>query len=104
MKNHLSAIEMSNADYNQFSIYKNNVKNEIAELSAFLNTLEAKNKERIWLRNLTSGELDDAKLVDGIIGERTIYKIRSDDHNSMFFQKPKRIFFVFDLSARYLEC
>jgi hypothetical protein len=33
-------------------------------------------KERVWLKNQSSGELDDAKLVDGLAGDRLVYKKR----------------------------
>jgi hypothetical protein len=93
---------MSNLDFSTYASHKNNVKREIVELSAFLETVEAKTKERVWITNQSSGELDDTKLVDSLTGERSIYKFRGDDKNSMFFPRPKRVYVVFDLSARFL--
>lgn len=31
-----------------------------------LNSLQAKSKERQWVKHQTSGELDDSKLIEGI--------------------------------------
>ncbi len=39
---------------------------------------QAKGKERQWLRNQALGELDDAKIIDGLTGERAIYKRRGE--------------------------
>jgi hypothetical protein len=41
-------------------------------------TLQAKGKERQWLRHQATGELDDAKIIDGLAGEKSIYKRRGD--------------------------
>lgn len=39
---------------------------------------QAKGKERQWLKNQATGELDDAKIIDGLTGEKTIYKRRGE--------------------------
>lgn len=39
---------------------------------------QAKGKERQWLRNQALGELDDAKIIDGLTGEKAIYKRRGE--------------------------
>lgn len=43
-----------------------------------LDAAQQREKERMWLKNQTSGELDDSKLVDGVTGERNIYKRRGE--------------------------
>ena len=40
--------------------------------------LQAKGKERQWLRNKTQGDLDDSKLIEGLTGEKAIYKHRGE--------------------------
>ena len=40
--------------------------------------MQAKSKERQWLKNQTHGDLDDAKLIDGITGEKNVYKRRGE--------------------------
>ena len=37
-------------------------------------TIQAKGKERQWLKHQTHGDLDEAKLIEGLTGERAIYK------------------------------
>ena len=39
---------------------------------------QAKGKERQWLKNQTYGDLDDAKLIDGLTGEKSVYKRRGE--------------------------
>lgn len=39
---------------------------------------KAKGKERQWLKNQTYGDLDEAKLIEGITGERSIYRRRGE--------------------------
>ena len=39
---------------------------------------QAKGKERQWLKNQALGELDDAKIIDGLTGEKAIYKRRGE--------------------------
>lgn len=41
-------------------------------------SLQAKGKERQWLRHQSTGELDDAKIIDGLTGEKAIYKRRGE--------------------------
>lgn len=39
---------------------------------------QAKGKERQWLKNQALGELDDTKIIDGLTGEKAIYKRRGE--------------------------
>lgn len=39
---------------------------------------QAKSKERQWLRHQTYGDLDEAKLIEGLAGEKGIYKRRGE--------------------------
>ena len=39
---------------------------------------QAKGKERQWLKHQTYGDLDEAKLIEGLTGERSIYKRRGE--------------------------
>ncbi|ORZ15094.1 AAA domain-domain-containing protein [Absidia repens] len=81
MEKLLGKMEMDPAEYD--AMY---------ELRVVLEGVEAKNKERVWLKNQT---------IEGLTGERSIYKRRGDDDPEigLFHDKPKRMNFVFDLSA-----
>ena len=39
---------------------------------------QAKGKERQWLNHQSHGDLDDAKLIEGLAGEGAIYKRRGE--------------------------
>lgn len=45
-----------------FQRYMENIRREVRELRVILESVEAKNKERVWLKNQTSGDLDDTKM------------------------------------------
>lgn len=74
---------------------------EIQQLSVVLLNAEAKEKEREWLANQAQGDLDDRRLVDGMLGESHVYKRRGDpEARAGIRQKyPKRLRFVLDTSA-----
>ncbi|KAJ4933398.1 hypothetical protein JOQ06_030229 [Pogonophryne albipinna] len=55
----------------------------------------AKGKERQWLKNQALGELDDAKIIDGLTGEKAIYKRRGE----LDPEKPKRLRVLADVSG-----
>ncbi|RUS15547.1 hypothetical protein BC937DRAFT_92326 [Endogone sp. FLAS-F59071] len=111
MQKRLQQINMTEADaqgnltrhrffWQLYRKYLANVQREIRELRVVLESIEAKNKERVWLKNQVSGDLDDTRIIEGLTGEHAIYKRRGDDdENGLFQDKPKRMFFVFDLSA-----
>ncbi|KAG0045398.1 von Willebrand factor A domain-containing protein 8 [Gryganskiella cystojenkinii] len=100
MRKHLAQMDMTAADAKIYMAYMENVQREIRELRVILESIEAKNKERVWLKNQSSGDLDDTKLIEGLTGDHNIYKLRGDQDPEMGFQqKPKKMYFVFDLSA-----
>ncbi|GBG25911.1 von Willebrand factor A domain-containing protein 8 [Hondaea fermentalgiana] len=96
----LQKLDMSEHDAEKYDKYKEAVKTEVRELRVTLEGLEANDTERIWLKNQVTGDIDDSKLIDGLTGERAIYKRRSDlsPDSALFQAKPKRISFVFDAS------
>ncbi|VDM60642.1 unnamed protein product [Angiostrongylus costaricensis] len=63
--------------------------------------LEAKRKERQWTRHQTSGDLDDGKLIEGVTGEKNIYRRRLDQLPEIGspLLKPKRMRLCFDVSG-----
>ena len=77
------------------------VRTHIRQLRVILDAAEARSKERAWLRNQTEGELDDGRLVDGLAGERHVFKRRGipDVPVGRFQAKPKRLHFAIDVSA-----
>ncbi|GES99877.1 von Willebrand factor A domain-containing protein 8 [Rhizophagus clarus] len=101
MQKRQEQINMTQADLELFRSYLANVQREIRELRVILESIEAKNKERVWLKNQSSGDVDDTKLIEGLTGDRNIYKRRgeNDPEIGFFQQRPKKMYFLFDLSA-----
>lgn len=98
----LEEINMSEREWETYQTYLSRVEQESAQLRSILDNLESFSQERSWLKHQSSGELDDAKLVDGVTGERLVFKRRgvSDSPFQMMHQtKPKRMLFVMDVSG-----
>ena len=77
------------------------IKSDIANLRNTLANAESKKAERTWLKMQSHGELDDSKLVDGIVGEKHVFKRRGvpPPEAGGSIKTPKRIRFVFDCSG-----
>ncbi|GAA5805817.1 AAA domain-containing protein [Helicostylum pulchrum] len=101
MEKMLTKLDMTQADFQQYNKFMDNIRREVRELRVILESVEAKKLERVWLKNQSSGDLDDTKIIEGLTGERAIYKKRGEDDPELglFQDKPKRMNFVFDLSA-----
>ena len=80
--------------------YRHAVSREIRELRGVLDALEARKNERSWLRHRDNGDLDDSRLIDGLTGDRNVYKMRGErpPEQGSTPVVPKRIHFLFDLS------
>ncbi|KAL1505421.1 hypothetical protein ABEB36_004993 [Hypothenemus hampei] len=74
----LKEIGMSDYDHNVYSQFSDAVAKQVQSLKVILGNLQAKNKERNWHRHQTSGELDDAKLIDGLLGDKTVFRRRAE--------------------------
>ncbi|CAG8505992.1 1372_t:CDS:10 [Ambispora gerdemannii] len=101
MRQRLEQITMTQSDSDIYRGYLANVQREIRELRVILEGIEAKKKERVWLKSQSSGDIDDTKLIEGLTGDHNIYKRRgeNDPEIGFFQEKPKKMYFVFDLSA-----
>lgn len=97
----LREIKMSGYDHNVYEQYREPVGKQIQQLRVVLSSLQAKSKERHWQKHQTSGELDDNKLIEGITGERNIYRKRTeqDPEPGQPQEKPKRMKLVVDVSG-----
>ncbi|KAI4792063.1 hypothetical protein KUCAC02_033631, partial [Chaenocephalus aceratus] len=70
----LKEINMSQYDAAMYERFSSAVSRQVQSLRIVLDSLQAKGKERQWLKNQALGELDDAKIIDGLTGEKAIYK------------------------------
>merc|ERR1719270_590490 len=97
----LREIQMSEFDANLYDQYASQVRKQVQALRNIISGLQAKAKDRQWLKNQTQGELDDTRLIEGITGEKTIYKRRGeqDPEPGSVQEKPKRLRLVVDVSG-----
>lgn len=97
----LKEIKMSPYDHSIYDQYSAPIREQVQQLRIILNSLQAKSKERLWQHHQTSGELDDNKLIEGITGERNIYRKRVEQEPEPGQQqsKPKRLKLVVDVSG-----
>ncbi|XP_044221449.1 von Willebrand factor A domain-containing protein 8 [Thunnus albacares] len=100
-KERLKEIDMSEYDAATYERFSNAVRRQVQSLRIILDSLQAKGKERQWLKNQALGELDDAKIIDGLTGEKAIYKRRGelDPELGSPQQKPKRLRVLADVSG-----
>ncbi|XP_053996012.1 von Willebrand factor A domain-containing protein 8 isoform X1 [Hylaeus anthracinus] len=100
-KQRLNDISMSEYDHTLYSQFSNPVQKQVQALRNIIGSLQAKSKEREWCRHQTSGELDDTKLIEGLTGERTIYRRRAEKEPELGTppSKPKRLKLVVDVSG-----
>ncbi|XP_034521130.1 von Willebrand factor A domain-containing protein 8 isoform X3 [Ailuropoda melanoleuca] len=97
----LKEIQMSEYDATTYERFSGAVRRQVHSLRVILDNLQAKGKERQWLRHQATGELDDAKIIDGLTGEKAIYKRRGELEPQLGSpqQKPKRLRLVVDVSG-----
>uniref|UniRef100_A0A670Y8E4 von Willebrand factor A domain-containing protein 8 n=1 Tax=Pseudonaja textilis TaxID=8673 RepID=A0A670Y8E4_PSETE len=100
-KQRLKEIQMSEYDASTYERFSAAVRRQVQSLRIILDNLQAKGKERQWLRHQTVGELDDAKIIDSLTGEKSIYKRRGelDPQLGSPQQKCKRLSLVVDVSG-----
>ena len=93
-------LDMDEMEEDTYEELYASVENEISQLRVILEAVEAKERERVWLRGKTSGEMDDSRLADLAIGEKNVYKKRGKKEESSLVQRlPKRLSFVVDVSG-----
>eukprot|EP01119_Soliformovum_irregulare_P011942 TRINITY_DN3062_c0_g1_i3.p1 TRINITY_DN3062_c0_g1~~TRINITY_DN3062_c0_g1_i3.p1 ORF type:complete len:1359 (+),score=391.60 TRINITY_DN3062_c0_g1_i3:331-4077(+) len=96
----LREIDLTQQEALKFESYYLGIKTQAQQLRVILQGLEAKEKERVWMKNQTSGDLDDSKLIEGLTGEKNIYRKRGQDASGFGNQqKKKMIRFVLDVSG-----
>ena len=93
-------LELADLDIAKYDELFRTVEKEVTQLRVILQAVEAKEKERTWLRGKTIGELDDSKIVDFAIGEKNVFKHRGQREDPSVAQAlPKRLSFVVDVSG-----
>ncbi|CAK4417643.1 unnamed protein product [Aphanomyces euteiches] len=96
----LQQIDMTNNEFEAYHKYLNRIESETVQLRQVFQNFEQLSKERSWLKHQSNGEWDDSKLVDGLTGEKNIFKRRGEDPFSSHEQpEPARMLFVMDVSG-----
>jgi hypothetical protein len=97
----LREIKMSAYDADLYEQYASHVRKQVQSLRTIISGLQAKSKDRQWLKNQTQGELDDTRLIEGITGEKAIYKKRAeqDPEPGAPQEKPKKLRLLVDVSG-----
>ncbi|KAH8408927.1 hypothetical protein KR009_003780 [Drosophila setifemur] len=97
----LKEIRMSAHDHQLYAQFSEPNRRQVQQLKAVLEAMQTKSKERQWQKYQTHGDLDDTRLVEGITGEKNIYRRRAEanpwaDHVQ---EKPNRLKLVVDVSG-----
>ena len=98
----LREIGMSESEHESYLEFLAPINNDIANLRAALHSVEYKASERDWIKNQLDGDLDDSKLIEGIAGEKHVYKRRAmidPSSGHRLSSMPKRLRFVVDCSG-----
>ncbi|KAG5651686.1 hypothetical protein H0H81_007817 [Sphagnurus paluster] len=101
LQRRLEELDMSASEAKGYGELLSATQAHMLSLYDLLEHLTAKEEERVWLKRQTDGELDDSRLTEGLTGEATVYKRRGMEKPELGRPqiKPKRIRFIFDLSA-----
>ncbi|XP_004527380.1 von Willebrand factor A domain-containing protein 8 [Ceratitis capitata] len=97
----LKEIRMSAHDHQLYAQFSEPIRKQVQQLKAVLEAMQTKSKERQWQKYQTHGELDDTRLIEGMTGEKNIYRRRAEanpwaDHVQ---EKPNRLKLVVDVSG-----
>ena len=102
----LEEIEMGTGSFEIYLKYRARVGREIDQLKSIMDELDRRSRERMWIKRQTTGELDDTRLVDGLAGDKTVFKRRGDPTSQSLTSTTsntdphkKRLHFVVDVSG-----
>lgn len=100
-KERLREIRMSEYDASLYERLAGSVRPQVKALRNVVSALQARSKERQWLRHRTDGELDDLKLIEGLAGEKNVYRQRREEEPEVGAPqtRPKRLRLVVDVSG-----
>lgn len=100
-KERLKEIKMSEYDASLYERLAGGVQPQVRSLRGIISSLQARGKERQWIRHRTSGELDDTKLIEGLAGERNIYRQRREEEPEIGApqSRPKQLRLLVDVSG-----
>ena len=98
LKDKLNEIGMSKQEWDMYEQFAQNIKPDVARLRNLLRSVSTKSNEKGWIKRQSHGEIDDTRLIDGVTGDKYIYKRRGSIEDGPS-QTPKRLRFVMDVSG-----
>lgn len=107
LETRLAEISLGKGTFDVYLQYRERVQREIGQLKGIMEELNRRAKERKWLFRQGSGELDDNRLVDGLTGEKLVWKKRGNPSSQSAVSSAssgtpphvKRLHFVVDVSG-----
>ena len=92
---------MSDGEAEMYTSLLGAVGKEVTTTRLLLESREARRAERVWLNRQSHGELDESRIVDGIAGDRAVYRRRAEKppEPGTPQMKPKLLRFVIDCSG-----
>lgn len=98
----LKELEMGKLDWKRYEYLRNQVGEQITQLRNYLKDLKKRSEEREWVKNQTTGELDENRIVDALAGERDVFKRRGNPNginDRISNSEPITIKLIVDVSA-----
>ncbi|KZS03496.1 Protein C12.2 [Daphnia magna] len=97
----LKQIRMDPVDAELYQKFSSSIQKQVLALKVILDNIQAKGKERQWMRHQTYGDLDDTKIIEGLTGEKNIYRRRAELHPELGAppEKPKHLRLLVDVSG-----
>lgn len=89
---------MGKETWEMYQSFVSPIQKYIAQLRSILTAMELRSSERGWLKRQSHGEIDDSRIINGVTGDKDIYKRRGKMVDAPL-QKKKRIRFVLDCSG-----
>lgn len=107
LENRLAEISLGKGTFDVYLEYRERVQREIGQLKGIMDELNRRARERKWLKFQGHGELDDTRLVDGLTGDKLVFKRRGNpaaqsavsSASSGTPPHQKRLHFVVDVSG-----
>lgn len=98
LEDRLQEIGMGEQEWSMYQRFADPIQDDIVKLRGILEATELKSSERSWLKSQSYGDLDESKLIQGLTGEKNIYRRRGSLEDAPLGKK-KRIRFVLDCSG-----
>lgn len=98
----LKELDMGKLDWKRYDNLCTQVEGQITQLKSHLKDLKKRSEERVWLKNQTTGELDESRIVDALAGEKDVFRRRGnpdDSNNNPLQSDPVTIKLIVDVSA-----